>query len=65
MSKRQAVQGFNLYYPYHSFVSEFTGRFDRVAYREAWGLYTDSMCRGGQISNHQYSNWTTPRARKN
>ena len=29
--------------------------------REAWGNFTDSLCKNGQITMRQYENWVTPK----
>jgi len=33
---------------------------DRVAKCEAWNNYTDSLCKTGQITLHQYESWNNP-----
>lgn len=33
---------------------------DKPAIREAWGRYTDILCKGGQISSKQYHTWPSP-----
>ena len=33
---------------------------DRVAFSEDWAMYTDMLCKDGYITDHQYSNWSTP-----
>jgi hypothetical protein len=33
---------------------------DVVWKREAWNNLTDSLCKGRQISSHQYNTWTNP-----
>jgi len=35
-------------------------RSDIPALREAWNNYTDSLCKGGEISSRQYETWTNP-----
>jgi len=34
--------------------------FDGPMWRETWNNWTDSLCKDGQISDWQYSNWTQP-----
>ena len=34
---------------------------DSVMRREAWGNFTDSLCKDGQITLRQYENWVTPK----
>lgn len=33
---------------------------DKVALREAWNNYTDSLCKDGLITERQYETWTNP-----
>lgn len=33
---------------------------DWVARREAWGQYTDGLCRDGRITMFQYETWGNP-----
>ena len=33
---------------------------DKVWRREEWNIFTDLMCRDGQISQKQYDNWSNP-----
>lgn len=33
---------------------------DAIAKRESWNNWTDSLCKGGEISNHQYNTWANP-----
>jgi len=34
--------------------------FDEPMRSEAWSNFTDSLCKGHQISDWQYMNWSTP-----
>jgi hypothetical protein len=36
------------------------GKDDKPAIREAWNNFTDMLCKEGQISSTQYSNWSNP-----
>lgn len=36
------------------------GKLDKVAMCEAWGIFTDSLCKDGLISMKQYESWTNP-----
>lgn len=36
------------------------GEGDKVALREAWNNYTDSLCKDGMITERQYETWTNP-----
>lgn len=36
------------------------GRVDRLARREAWNNFTDSLCKDGQITSRQYNTWNSP-----
>ena len=33
---------------------------DKVALRESWNNYTDSLCKDGLITERQYNTWTQP-----
>ena len=33
---------------------------DKVALREAWNNYTDSLCKDGLITERQYETWANP-----
>lgn len=33
---------------------------DKVAIREAWNDFTDSLCKGRNITMKQYESWTNP-----
>lgn len=35
-------------------------KFDKVARREQFGMYTDYLCKSGQISMRQYETWSNP-----
>jgi len=35
-------------------------RGDKAWRRKEWGIFTDLMCKDGQISQKQYDNWTNP-----
>ena len=54
MTKAQALKLFKSEYNLSAF------KFDRVALREAWNNYTDSLCKDRLISSKQYNNWTNP-----
>jgi|TARA_R100000908_G_C3712405_1_gene118510 hypothetical protein len=36
------------------------GRIDECARSEAWNNWTDALCKGREISDWQYANWTHP-----
>ena len=36
------------------------GEKDSIAKREAWNVYTDSLCKDGIITEHQYNTWANP-----
>ena len=40
---------------------ESNGIKDFPARSEAWGVYTDSLCKNGEISTNQYNNWVYPK----
>lgn len=37
-----------------------TFRGDDIAKQQYWNDYTDSLCKSGMISNHQYNTWSNP-----
>ena len=37
---------------------------DRLMVQEDWGIFTDRLCRDGEISMKQYESWTFPWAKK-
>lgn len=36
------------------------GQMDKSARREAWGVFTDSLCKNGEITQRQYDTWLPP-----
>ena len=36
------------------------GRADMPLRRQSWNDWTDSLCKGGRISDWQYANWSQP-----
>jgi hypothetical protein len=37
-----------------------TNSTDKVAKREAWGIFTDELCREGYITMKKYESWSNP-----
>ena len=37
-----------------------SGSTDKVAKREAWGVFTDELCREGYITMKKYESWSNP-----
>ena len=37
-----------------------SGSTDKVAKREAWGIFTDELCREGYITMKKYESWSNP-----
>lgn len=37
---------------------------DRFMVQEDWGIFTDRLCRDGEISMKQYESWTFPWPKK-
>lgn len=35
-------------------------KFDKVERRQQFGMYTDYLCKSGQISLRQYETWSNP-----
>jgi len=33
---------------------------DKPALRESWNNFTDSLCKDGMITDHQYNTWAQP-----
>lgn len=46
--------------PFFCSMYEQDGKPDYPARREAWGRFTDVLCREGRISLGQYERWTYP-----
>ena len=62
MTKREAEREFKEHIlPFVRESYEQDGRADWVARREAWNNWTDSLCKDGQITSHQYNTWLHPR----
>lgn len=55
MTKKQAELSFK------EMMGESLKTSDKIAIRTAWHMYTDSLCKDGQISQRQYDRWTSPR----
>lgn len=58
MTKVEAVREFK-----ENYLPEVMARYgkkDKPAIREAWGVYTDSLCKSGQITLKQYETWDNP-----
>lgn len=58
MTKAQALKIFKSEYSTAYWRSAFT--LDRVALREAWGIYIDRLCKDRRITIEQYNNWSNP-----
>ena len=52
-TKAQALQQFK----YNWMVTKST---DKVEKREAWGIFTDELCREGYITMKKYESWSNP-----
>ena len=59
LTKKTAVRIFkdvlNSDYVYYAHI-----RGDKVALRESWNNFTDSLCKDGEITDYQYNNWSNP-----
>ena len=53
ITKAQALQQFK----YNWMVTKST---DKVAKREAWGIFTDELCKEGYITMKKYESWSNP-----
>jgi hypothetical protein len=61
MTKKQAEQQFkNEVLPAIKRHYESDGIIDKPARRTAWNDFTDMLCKDGQITDHQYNNWSHP-----
>ena len=59
MTWNQAYESFENYVlPYTIEAYEQDGQPDWPARREAWNNWTDGLCKDGEISDWQYSNWS-------
>ena len=54
MTKKTALDIFR------SELQNFPLRNDKVAIREAWGIFTDRLCKDRFITMKQYETWTSP-----
>jgi hypothetical protein len=36
------------------------GKKDKIAFNQAWGIFTDSLCKDNLISQQQYDTWCNP-----
>ena len=61
MTKAQAIQEFKSYrLPSVKEQCEEDGKKDSCARSQEWHWFTDSLCKGGAITESQYMRWTTP-----
>jgi hypothetical protein len=66
VTKKEAVKLFNELNPRDTFVTPSMHgdiekmTLDKVARDQAWNNFTDSLCKGGRITLHQYETWTSP-----
>lgn len=58
MTHPDAVETFNE--EIKPLVEKHRGYDDDIALREEWNNWTDSLCKGGVITNCQYENWDNP-----
>lgn len=54
-TKREALKQFKLALKDTKFNTN-----DKPALREAWGIYTDRLCKNGYITLKQYETWDQP-----
>lgn len=55
MTYRQAVKDFK-----ETHRKLYEDEVDYWAAQEAWAFYTDGLCKAGEITQKQWSNWLTP-----
>lgn len=61
MTKKQALEIFKEeILPVIKENYEQDGIADKIARREAWNNFTDSLCKDGQITLKQYETWDNP-----
>ena len=61
MTKKQALQIWRSeILPGIRAVEKVRGHVDLPGRCEAWNNWTDSLCKSGQITPHQYETWTHP-----
>jgi hypothetical protein len=56
MKKIEAEKTFKDFY-----VNEDFKKLDKYAQRLEWTMYTDNLCKGGEITNKQFASWDYPR----
>lgn len=59
LTKKEALQQFLSHWNEWVFMNP-SLKSDRPAKCEAWNNFTDSLCKSGQISIHQYETWVNP-----
>ena len=55
-TKAQALDQFR----YNWSVWANSGATDKISKREAWGIFTDELCREGYITMKKYESWSNP-----
>ncbi len=56
MTKAEAVRIFKEYHPHmHKEAKD-----DYCKMQFEWSCFVDSLCKNGEITEHQYDTWTTP-----
>jgi hypothetical protein len=55
MTKEQAVRDFEEIY-----VDLYLQKADYWTAQQAWSAYVDNLCKNGEITQKQYSTWSTP-----
>lgn len=58
MTKQEAINEFT-HYHLPCVIAQY-GKDDKPALREAWGIYTDQLCKDGKITMKQYETWSNP-----
>lgn len=58
ITKAQAIQQFK--YNWKCETMGTTWANDSIAKSEAWGVFTDSLCKEGYISMKKYESWSNP-----
>ena len=62
MTKAQAIAEFREFIlpSIRKSESQYGNGTDETMRREEWNNYTDSLCKDGRITSHQYNTWTGP-----
>ena len=61
MTKKEALKEFRReIMPFIRYAHEQNGVIDRPRRLEAWNVFTDILCKLGEITDHQHETWVGP-----